>query len=103
MREKDGEGLEGDKEEERGDAAVAVCCVVVLWTALAPSSLRCVSFAAWAAADERMLQKSSRKSVHLRSGAPIVGIAWSHSLSKPCLLQVGLPGVEYRYHGAASG
>lgn len=72
---------DGDDQDEDGEAVVGRGAVV-LWDAVAPSSLVCVSFAAWAA-ERRTLQKSSRKSVHLRSGAPIVGIAWLHSLTKP--------------------
>ena len=45
-------------------------------------------FVAWASAVVGVLQRS-RNAVHLRSGAPIVGIAWVHSLTKLEFLQAG--------------
>jgi hypothetical protein len=43
-----------------------------------------------------MLQRS-RQSVHLRSDAPIAGIAWVHFLVEPWLLQNGLSCVRYTH------
>jgi hypothetical protein len=92
---------DGNGEDVGEDAGVDVCCVVPPESAVALDSTVAVSFAPWASADVGMLQ-SSRKSVHLRSGAPIVGIAWLHCLSKPVCVQVGRPGVQYD-HGVMSG
>lgn len=90
-----------DCEDDEDEKAIGLWSVVVLSGAVAPGSTVSVSFVAWAAADVVMLQERSKKSVHLRSGAPIVGIARLHSSTKPCLLQVDLASVEYscRYHG----
>lgn len=80
---------------------VDVCCVVAPECAVAFDSTVAVPFAASASAGVDMLH-SSRKRVHLRSGAPIVGIAWLHGLSKPVRVQNDLPSVQM-IHGMSKG
>lgn len=63
-------------------------CFVTLKDAVAPVCEVTLSFVNSASAVVWMLQSSSN-AVHLRSGAPIVGIAWSHSLTKLELVQAG--------------
>jgi hypothetical protein len=60
--------------EVEHEAAEDVDCVVVLEAAVARVSLVAVSFVAWVYAGVGLLQRS-RKSIHLRRGAPIAGIA----------------------------
>lgn len=67
--------LRVDDVEGEGEAATGSCFAVILSGAVASDSMVCVSFAAWSAADVGMLHERSKKSVHLRSGTPIVGIA----------------------------
>ena len=67
------------------DAVEAPCCVT-LEAAVAPEVDVTLLFAAWASAVVGALQRS-RNAVHLRSGVPIVGIAWSHSLARLEFLQ----------------
>lgn len=74
------------------EAADAPCCVP-LEAAVAPALAVTSSFVACVSAVERVLQRS-RNAVHLRSGAPIVGIAWSHSLARLKFLRVGCSSVE---------
>jgi hypothetical protein len=79
------------------DAAAADGCnVVVLVDAVARESTTAVSFVGWVHAGVGTLQRS-RQSVHLRSEAPIAGIAWSHCLVETCLLQSELPGVAFTH------
>jgi hypothetical protein len=73
-------------------AGVAACCVVAPECAVALELIGAESFAASARAGVGMLQSSRR--VHLRSGEPIVGIAWVHCLVKPVSVQVDLPSVD---------
>lgn len=75
-----------------GKGTVAVAAgdegVVILEAAVAAEMAFEVSFAAWPVTYVAELQ-TSRRSVHVRRGAPIVGIAWSHCLLKPGSLRVG--------------
>jgi hypothetical protein len=48
-----------------------------------------VSFADCASVQHGKLHRSSRQRVHLRSGAPIAGIAWAHSSIARRVVQVG--------------
>jgi hypothetical protein len=59
---------------------------------------RTVSFAG--CANVRLLQRS-RRVVHVRNCAPIVGIAWVHSLTKRRALRMGLSGVVQSDYGKA--
>jgi hypothetical protein len=68
------------------DAAEDGCGVVVLEDAVAWDSATAVSFVGWVYAGVGTLHRS-RKSVHLRSDAPIAGIAWVHCWVEACLLQ----------------
>jgi hypothetical protein len=68
------------------DAAEDGCGVVVLEDVVAWDSATVVSFVGWVYAGVGTLHRS-RKSVHLRSDAPIAGIAWVHCWVEACLLQ----------------
>ena len=68
--------------EEEGDDTDDACGAVVLEDAVARESTAAVSFVGWLHAGFDTLQRS-RKSVHLRSDAPIAGIAWLHCLDEP--------------------
>jgi hypothetical protein len=71
-------------DEAACGGAVEARCVVALGDAVAPwsTTVVAVSFAACANADVGRVHRS-RKAVHLRSGAPIVGIAWAHCSIEP--------------------
>jgi hypothetical protein len=62
------------------------CGVVVLEDAVAWDSATTVSFVGWEYAGAGTLHRS-RNSVHLRSDAPIAGIAWVHCWVEACLVQ----------------
>ena len=64
--------------EEEGDDTDDV----VLEDAVARGSTAAFSFVGWLHAGFDTLQRS-KKSVHLRSDAPIAGIAWLHCLDEP--------------------
>lgn len=81
--------MNGDDREE----AVEAPCCVTLEAAVAPVLDVTLSFVAWASAVVGGLQRS-RNTVHLQSGAPIVGIAWSHSLTRLEFLRVGCSSVD---------
>jgi hypothetical protein len=71
--------------------------VVILGDAVARVWTTSVSFVGWVHAGVGMLQRS-RQSVHLRSDAPIAGIAWVHFLVVPWrLLQNELSCVIYTH------
>jgi hypothetical protein len=80
----DGEGTDDD------------CGAVVLEDAVARGSTAAVSFVGWLHAGFDTLQRS-RKSVHLRSDAPIAGIAWLHCLDEPWSLRNGVASVVYTH------
>jgi hypothetical protein len=76
--------------------ATDACDVVALVDAVARVSTTAVSFVGWVHAGVGTLQRS-RQSVHLRSEAPIAGIAWSHCLVETGLLQSELPSVAFTH------
>lgn len=76
--------------EERVTAGVVDGLLEAVTEVEALDSASVVSFVGCAKVG--MLQ-SSRKGLHLRNSAPIVGIAWVHSLSKPRALRMGLSSV----------
>ena len=67
------------------DGIEAPCCVTLEGAVASVLAVKLL-FVAWACAFVGVLHRS-RNAVHLRSGAPIVGIALGHSLTKPELLQ----------------
>lgn len=75
------------------EGAIEAPCVVTLKGAVAPVLAVTLLFVDWASAVVSVLQRS-RNAVHLRSGAPIVGIAWAHSLARHEFLLVGCSGVD---------
>jgi hypothetical protein len=76
----------GDDEDVGEDAALDVWCVVAPTCAVALDSTVDASFAASARADVGMLH-SSRKRVQLRSGVPVVSIAWLHFFEPPSVVE----------------
>jgi hypothetical protein len=78
---------DNDNDDDVGeDAGVDVCCVVAPKSAVALESIVGASFAASARTDVGMLH-SSRKRVQLRSGVPVVSIAWLHFFEPPSVVE----------------
>ena len=77
---------DGNDEDVGEDAGAIVCCVVVPECAAALKSTVVASFAASAKADVGMLH-SSRKRAQLRSGVPVVRIAWLHFFELPSVVE----------------
>jgi hypothetical protein len=77
---------DGDGEYVGEDAGVDVCCGVAPSCAVALDSPFAASFAASTRADVDTLH-SSRRRVQLRSGVPVVRIAWLHFFELPSVVE----------------
>ena len=77
---------DGDGEYVGEDAGVDVCCGVAPSCAVALDSPFAASLAASARADVDTLH-SSRRRVQLRSGVPVVRIAWLHFFELPSVVE----------------
>ena len=77
---------DGDGEYVGEDARVDVCCGVAPSFLAAVGSLFAASFVASARADADTLH-SSRRRVQLRSGVPVVRIAWLHFFELPSVVE----------------
>jgi hypothetical protein len=76
---------DGDGEDVGEEAGAEVCCAVAPEGAVALDSTVEASFAASARANVGVLH-SSKKRAQLRSGVPVVRIAWLHFFKPPSVV-----------------